>query len=554
MKQCPNKDLMTYLNTTKILFIMKKNIFIVFLFLACVTPAIASTTYNRDTIVMRPDHFYFEEWYDTIPSLDLHTPDLCPFSVFSWDCGRHWTLTSSQHTNSRLKVKGLALMASDYVEHPHGYNGRPSEYLLIYQYDASAPDSLVLLDSVRYDTITPRTIAIPYCKELVEYTDLYEVYFKEPIYVDSLFFIGSTGHCQGGLLRTTWMPLEYRLIFCHGATNHNRYKLHHQDYGWIDDFGLNNVSHFQWGPFFAIVDNHNLEAMADTAGRGTVAGGGRFADSSYNAITALPDYGYRFFEWNDGNLDNPRIVHLTQDTLFTASFTEADYFILNTESNNTEWGHTEGYGAFPEQQPITITATPNWGYIFTSWSDGVTDNPRIVYLTQDTLFTAIFAEASYYTITAECENPEWGYVEGTGVFPEQHPITITAIPYTNCEFVIWRDGVTANPRTIQLTQDTQLVAIFWSMQTSSIPDAETPAPALVITPNPAHDVVTVTLGNDWDKSHATLVLRNALGKVIRSITPTTNKIDIPLQGLTSGTYLLTLTTNQGSSTQKLIIE
>ena len=38
-----------------------------------------------------------------------------------------------------------------------------------------------------------------------------------------------------------------------------------------------------------------------------------------------------------------------------------------------------------------ISATPNYGYHFAQWSDGNTDNPRTIILTQDTTFTAEFA-------------------------------------------------------------------------------------------------------------------------------------------------------------------
>ena len=40
---------------------------------------------------------------------------------------------------------------------------------------------------------------------------------------------------------------------------------------------------------------------------------------------------------------------------------------------------------------VVITAVPNNGYHFTQWSDGNTDNPRTIELTQDTTFTAEFA-------------------------------------------------------------------------------------------------------------------------------------------------------------------
>ena len=40
---------------------------------------------------------------------------------------------------------------------------------------------------------------------------------------------------------------------------------------------------------------------------------------------------------------------------------------------------------------VTCTATPDYGYHFTQWSDGLKDNPRIAQITQDTTFTAEFA-------------------------------------------------------------------------------------------------------------------------------------------------------------------
>ena len=37
-------------------------------------------------------------------------------------------------------------------------------------------------------------------------------------------------------------------------------------------------------------------------------------------ISAVPNYGYHFVQWNDGSIDNPRTIVLTQDTTFTAEF------------------------------------------------------------------------------------------------------------------------------------------------------------------------------------------------------------------------------------------
>jgi hypothetical protein len=44
---------------------------------------------------------------------------------------------------------------------------------------------------------------------------------------------------------------------------------------------------------------------------------------------------------------------------------------------------------------VVITATANYGYHFTQWNDGNTQNPRTITLTQDTTFTALFDRNQY---------------------------------------------------------------------------------------------------------------------------------------------------------------
>ena len=64
------------------------------------------------------------------------------------------------------------------------------------------------------------------------------------------------------------------------------------------------------------------------------------------------------------------------------------YFNIETSAvgNGTV---TEG-GTYAEGTEITLTATPDEGYQFTQWSDGNTDNPRTLVLTQDTSLVAYF--------------------------------------------------------------------------------------------------------------------------------------------------------------------
>lgn len=59
-------------------------------------------------------------------------------------------------------------------------------------------------------------------------------------------------------------------------------------------------------------------------------------------------------------------------------------------SDNDEQGRVSGEGAYNRNQTIQIFAFPNIGNTFKYWNDGVTDNPRDILLTQDTIFIAYF--------------------------------------------------------------------------------------------------------------------------------------------------------------------
>ena len=120
---------------------------------------------------------------------------------------------------------------------------------------------------------------------------------------------------------------------------------------------------------------------------GTTAGGKSALYLDEVEISATPNYGYHFVRWNDNNTSNPRIITLTQDTAFTATFAKNVYSI----TKNAEHGTISGNSSAEYLDYVTLTATPDYGYHFTQWSDGLKDNPRIFRLTQDTTFTAEFA-------------------------------------------------------------------------------------------------------------------------------------------------------------------
>ena len=173
-------------------------------------------------------------------------------------------------------------------------------------------------------------------------------------------------------------------------------------------------------------------------------------------LTATPYNGYHFVKWSDGNTDNPRTIELTSDTTFTAQFAPNQY-TLSLQCDGSQ-GIVEGAGVFDYLAQVQISATPAYGYHFSSWSDGNTDNPRTYSVTKDVTLTANFAP-NKYSINVSC-NAEQGSVTGSGSYNDLSNRTIEAIPTYGYHFAQWSDGNKENPRTIVMTQDTAFAAEF----------------------------------------------------------------------------------------------
>ncbi len=182
-------------------------------------------------------------------------------------------------------------------------------------------------------------------------------------------------------------------------------------------------------------------------------------------VSAIPENEHRHFvRWTDGNTDNPRLVTVTKDITLTAEF--ADDPILTLVSSDDSRGYVYGGGQFKPNSSYEISATAKYGYHFTKWNDGNTDNPRTIILTCDTTFTAEFA-INQYTISTEVNYAERGSVSGGTTADYLSEVTLIATANYGYHFVRWtdREGYWAdwnkeNPRTVQVLGDATYRAVF----------------------------------------------------------------------------------------------
>lgn len=80
-----------------------------------------------------------------------------------------------------------------------------------------------------------------------------------------------------------------------------------------------------WSNFKNIQEKKNrytIEVYSSDNAKGSVQGGGEYDEGETVTLTAIPESGYRFVQWSDGNTENPRQIVVTEDLTLTAEFTE----------------------------------------------------------------------------------------------------------------------------------------------------------------------------------------------------------------------------------------
>ena len=118
------------------------------------------------------------------------------------------------------------------------------------------------------------------------------------------------------------------------------------------------------------VAQYTVELYSSDESMGTVMGGGEYDEGTAVTLIAIPASGHHFVQWSDGNTDNPRQITVTEDVSLTAEFSASCK--LSVSSNDDTLGGVTA----------VLTATPKEGCRFVRWSDGNTDNPRTVFVTE----------------------------------------------------------------------------------------------------------------------------------------------------------------------------
>ena len=183
------------------------------------------------------------------------------------------------------------------------------------------------------------------------------------------------------------------------------------------------------------------------AQNGTVTGVGSYPAGTVVKLTAVPDNGYKFKRWSDGETEAEREVTVTQESTFTAEFEPETYTITVLAQN----GEVTGGGDYLfGRDDVELTATAADNYHFVGWSDGVATATRTITVEGNATYTALFAP-DQFTITVVAEH---AIVNGGGLADYNSEMTIQVVAEAGYRFMGWTDDENAlATRVVKVTGD-----------------------------------------------------------------------------------------------------
>lgn len=175
------------------------------------------------------------------------------------------------------------------------------------------------------------------------------------------------------------------------------------------------------------------------------------SDGEY--VTAVPNDGYWFDCWSDGNTSASRKeTNVQSDVTLTAYFVPQSFTMRYNAGAGGKISGKTVQNIANGQSGEQVTAVPDKGYIFDKWSDGIATASRTdSNLTASTSVTACFAPVMCNLSYAADINGQIKGEQNQTVRQYTNGNQVTAVPNVGYRFVRWSDGITTASR-----QDTEV--------------------------------------------------------------------------------------------------
>lgn len=154
------------------------------------------------------------------------------------------------------------------------------------------------------------------------------------------------------------------------------------------------------------------------------------------------------------------------------------FYYIETAVSDSLAGSVTGGGAYLQGEKATVSAEANKGYRFVAWSDGHLYDTRIVTVTQDENFTAIFEPTPLHTLTVVSNDDTMGSVAGSGIYEEGAEVTLTATPNEGYCLLSWSfSNQAADTISYTIPATDTVVTAFFGPCHESVEHVEQPAPS-----------------------------------------------------------------------------
>ena len=486
------------------------------------------------------NNYWFEDWVDSAPREKVFSQGInntLPWYMLdSYD-----TIARFYYTDHPIKIAGIAVSVVYYK------NREPNSPLLLEIPIDTIPclDSLFLIDAkpdsfaVKAQVSMPPDLSAPhrfmrypsdsyratdtcgYGNDVINVVPVYEMYFTEPVTVDDSFYVGMT----------------------------NCYKAIDNDYRWVSEY---TTSVTQLG-FNHIIDTkcpHPLPFL-------------RYYMVWYDYHVGRYISRYEN-SWSVLMFFFPLLVPDTgcaavEGIQVAAIDSGHAQLVWNRTEGHTRWEVSYGTaGIMPDSGTVVICndttaildsiadGVPYWAYV-----RAICERYDSIYYTDWSPAVEIFRPI-LYNVTAEANYPERGLVEGGGVYEAGSEAVLLAHALSPYNFLQWDDGDTANPRHILVTQDTSFTALFVNREGIEHPVSS--ESLFMLLPNPAWETVQVL--RNGSITDGTLAVVDVTGHEVfrQAVVANVQSVTLHVETLPEGVYFVTLTTDRGCSTKKLVVK
>ena len=251
------------------------------------------------------------------------------------------------------------------------------------------------------------------------------------------------------------------------------------------------------------IEIYDVVISMNIEGAGSVTGAGTYTKGSTVEVSATANENYAFISWtiNDEVVSEEMEYSfvITEDVELVANFIET--YDVTIAMNIEGSGVVEGSGTYNKGETVTVTATPNEGYIFVNWTENgeivTTETEYSFEIANDRNFVANFIAIYDVTITMNME--EAGSVTGEGTYNDGETVTVTATPNEGYKFVNWTENGEVVSEEMEysfvITEDVELVANFVSTEGMG----EQYANGFNVYPNPTNVNHVINLGMICDR-------------------------------------------------------